>query len=749
MMYPIRLVFLILAIVVTWNLEAQISGILIDAEGKEPIGGAVISSVEEQTVSSPSGTFSLRVSDSAILVISHLGYQTKRIPASQVSKGLYILMIPDYTHLEQVTIRGPLLQNKLMNLPSSISMLYSHDLGQTQGITYVEELNRLPGVFVHSGTINTNRVTIRGIGSRTPYGTTRIKAYFNDIPLTSGDGTTSIEDIDPALIKTVEIIKGSKSAIYGSGLGGIIILSGREYFEEGLHASAGLEAGSFGTLNPQLSFHYKKGSFSSSAAYSFARSDGWRQNSSYYRHSANLITSLKTKRNKTDVLFHIIDMKAYIPSSLNKETFYIAPDNAAQNWLDIKGFEEYRRLLNGIRNEYFITDRLSNIGVMFFNSYNGYESRPFNILDDDAIQGGLKSIMNYRAGIWRFRAGIELMLEKYSWYIFETLEGFPGEQENAFSEIRTPLSFFLHSAYSFKNGGIVEAGLNYNFLSYRVSDKQPNPVDQSGNFQYKPVLSPFLGANFPLGSIVRLYASLGHGFSYPSVEETLLPKGQTNPDLKHERGVNMELGTRMSAFNGKLFADANVYLLLVDDLLVTERESEAVFYGRNAGKTNHMGVEVSACLRLKEKNTNMLPQTRLDVSMTLTNNYFTDFTDEGIDYAGNSLPGVPSVQLFSGASFSYPFGFYTYIHHSYTGRQYLDDGNTGSNEAYNLVNLKFGYKPPGKKIRPDFYFGIQNLFDTHYASMLLVNAPAFGDAAPRYYYPGQPRSFYAGVTLNF
>jgi iron complex outermembrane recepter protein len=741
-------VVLLLSIVVSWKLQAQISGTILDAEGNVPIADAVIISGEKQTLSDAEGKFSLSISDSAILEISHIGYLAKSLPANQLWETSEIFMIPDYTHLEQVTIQGPMLQNKLMNLPSSISILHSKDLKQAQGITYMEELNRLPGVFVHTGTINTNRVTIRGIGSRTPYGTNRIKAYFNDIPLTSGDGTTSIEDIDPAMINTVEIIKGSKSAVYGSGLGGIILLSGREYIKEGFHGSTGLEAGSFGTLNPQLSLQYKKGRLSTSAAYSYAKSDGWRQNSKYYRHSANIFTSIKTKRNKTDVLLHFIDMKAYIPSSLDEQTFNQAPDSAAQNWLAIKGFEKYTRLLTGIRNEFMITERLNNNSVVYFTYYNGYESRPFNILDDDDLQGGLKSTMNYHLGSWQFRAGIELMLEKYKWQIFETLEGMQGELLNFYAETRTPLSLYAHGAYSFAKGGLVEAGLSYNFLSYTITDLLPGPANRSGNYKYKPVLSPFLGINMPLGSIVRIYASVGHGFSYPGVEETLLPDGQANPNLKSESGVNMELGTRISAYKGKLFADANIYLLLVNDLLVTERESEDIFYGRNAGKTRHIGVEASASFRLNEKSASLLPQTLLDLSLSIADNRFTDFTDEGMEYTGNLLPGIPSVRFFAGASFTWFFGLYGHIQYSFTGRQYLDDGNTGIYNAYHLAHLKLGYKLPGHKLQPNFYFGIQNLFNTHYASMLLVNAPSFG-SAPRYYYPGQPLSFYTGITINF
>jgi len=32
--------------------------------------------------------------------------------------------------------------------------------------------------------------------------------------------------------------------------------------------------------------------------------------------------------------------------------------------------------------------------------------------------------------------------------------------------------------------------------------------------------------------------------------------------------------------------------------------------------------------------------------------------------------------------------------------------------------------------------------------MILVNAPKLGSSAPRYYYPGNPRSYYVGLKIG-
>ena len=70
-------------------------------------------------------------------------------------------------------------------------------------------------------------------------------------------------------------------------------------------------------------------------------------------------------------------------------------------------------------------------------------------------------------------------------------------------------------------------------------------------------------------------------------------------------------------------------------------------------------------------------------------------------------------------------------------------------DAYHLMNLKLGYGFDFRKHwNLDFFAGINNLWNEKYASMILINASGFGSAAPRYYYPGLPRNYYAGVKIS-
>jgi len=49
----------------------------------------------------------------------------------------------------------------------------------------------------------------------------------------------------------------------------------------------------------------------------------------------------------------------------------------------------------------------------------------------------------------------------------------------------------------------------------------------------------------------------------------------------------------------------------------------------------------------------------------------------------------------------------------------------------------------------DAYLGFNNIFNEKYASMLQINAGSFGNNPPRYYYPGEPSNYYAGLNLKY
>lgn len=724
---------------------AQIRGKVIDSQTSKPLWGAHIFADDEKTTSNSEGRFRLE-KPTSLIIVTFVGYSPDTLILLKEKPDVVVVLTPQAQLIEQIIIRGNLNEFPLMQIPSAVGYITDLEKQNIGTIAYTEHLNSIPGIYAHTGALNTNRITIRGIGSRTPYNTNRIKAYYNGIPLTTGTGNTEIEDISPSLIGTVEVLKGAKSALYGSGLGGAIVLN-KPVLHNGLHGHAGFSIGEFQTTTIDARVQYSKNGWYAGGHYANARSDGWRDNSEYERHNILLNAGFADDKNNLDFLLLSIDTRAHIPSSLNEQDFANNPQNAAQNWLAVKGFEDYTKHIAGISYRRVFSQIFSNTTYLFVQLNNDYESRPFNILDDEASSWGFRNIATLQFSEFKLQAGFESLFEKYSWKIYETLSGQPGSLQNNFAEKRTPLNIFLNGQYHFSGHTVIEAGVSLNTLKYSLDDLMNNSGNLSGEYQYKWVYSPYFGFNSKLSDNMRLYGSASHGFSAPSVEETLLPEGSINPDLKPETGINAEIGIRYESKNRHVFADVGFYRLWARNLLVTKRETEDIFYGANAGKTRHTGLEATTTVHLQDA------KSRYPVSLNISYNYihaaFTDFEDDGEDYSGNSLPGIPRQNLWLSATVNSKPGFYLMPQFQHTGRQYLNDANEGENPAFNLLHLKAGYTAKPGKWNLDLAFGIRNLTNTHYASMLLVNAPSFGANPPRYYYPGAPRNYFLSLKIGF
>jgi iron complex outermembrane receptor protein len=723
----------------------QIRGTVIDSKTSEPIFGVHINSGKAFVITDKNGDFELN-NEASIIVFSHVAYQTDTLTTNQISNKNVVKLSPIAYEFEQLIIRGNLNAYPIMEMPSNVGVI--QNLGKTisNGISYVESLSMVPGVFAHIGSLNTNRIIVRGIGSRTPYGTNRIKAYYKDIPLTTGDGTTEIEDLNVLDIGSVEVLKGSKSALYGSGLGGVIRFNEPDYIS-GTNVLVKSNVASYNTYKTDLGVHLRKEAFYFRTNISNAQTDGWRQNSQYKMLNFMLNSGFKTNRNQLDLLFLAIKAKANIASSINQEMFNNSPESAASNWNSVKGYEKYNKIIAGVSFNHSFTEKLSNKISLFVQSYSGYESRPFNIMDDNSAKLGVRNITTYKWKEIKIQAGIESLFEKYNWDIYETMRGEQGDMKSEFSETRQPNSIFLNSQFKIRNLISVEAGISLNTLKYKLKDKFEDDQDLSGTYKYDIVYSPFVGINLPVNKSVRIYSSVSSGFSAPSVEETLLPRGAINPNLKPETGLNTELGIRFQDEKKRVFIDACIYSIWISNLLVTKRETEEIFYGANAGKIWHRGVELSSTIGLNNPNSRF--PISINFSYSGTNATFTKYIDDGTDYSDNKLPGIPDQNIFILANIESPWGFYFTPNFQFTGKQYMDDSNSKIADSYKVLHLKAGFSKKMKLFDVDFAFGVRNILDEHYASMILVNAPSFGGASPRYYYPGMPRNYFCSLSLSF
>jgi iron complex outermembrane receptor protein len=666
----------------------------------------------------------------------------------------------DTIAIPEIILEASPIKNSLQNAASSVSVVSSADINKTDGIILTPVLNKIPGVYMQQGNLNTNRITIRGIGARSQFGTNRVKAYFDGIPLSSGEGETVIEDIDVASIEKIEIIKGPNSTSFGSGLGGVIHLFSRETPLLESFGNVTTTFGSYGLLQQRLSGGFSDSNSNVFSSYSDLQSDGYRANSSYGRKSFNLHGKQKiAEKGNLSFLGIFTRLKAYIPSSLNENDFINNSEKAATTWAAAQGYESYDKFLMGLGYDHQFSNKWSLKSSLFSNFKEGYETRPFDILADKTNTLGLRWNLNFKERLFslpfELSFGTEVALENYQDSLFKNLYlSQPGQgsiEGDQFSEIqqdRNYINYFLQMEVWLLKNLHLETGIALNTTTYSLEDVfQPNSYTQNKAYTFGSIWSPRIGLSYSVGKGKNIYTSVSKGFSVPSVAETLTPDGQINTDLKPETGWNYELGFKGNWFGNQLYTEFTFFSTQIENLLVAQRTADDQYVGINAGSSSHSGIEFLVNYKFLEA---AIFQVTPYFSAALNNFKFKDFVDRGNDYSGNELTGVPDKQLNFGLDINTKKGFSVNMSYRIIGKIPMNDSNTKYSESYAALDIKATYFFTILKVlRTELNAGVNNALNEKYAASILPNAVGFGSVPPRYYYPGNPINYYGGFSVSY
>lgn len=655
---------------------------------------------------------------------------------------------PDTLSLEEVQVQSTRTGGSLLKQAAALSILRKAELQRDAGIAITPALNRVPGVYMQSGALNTNRITIRGIGSRSLFSTNKVRAYLDDIPLTSGDGETTLEDIDPSILGKVEIIKGPSSSIFGAGLGGVINLFTEHPGVQQTTLESELTAGSYNLLRQVYRFRHSQAGSAWLINVNDTHQDGYRENNTYDRTSINLIGRLYQDRSKTTILGSWISLKAFIPSSLDSTTFSDNPQQAAFTWGQVMGFEDYDKGLIGISHEQQLGGAWKLKGSFFGNFRSAYELRPFNILRENSQSIGLRSYLQYQQDILDIKLGAEYFWENYTWQTNQQINRQISDLLSDQQENRRFYNLFSQADISLNKSLQLTLGLNFNDSRYTLSDFYvADSLDQTGDYAFDPQLSPRIALLYAPSPTHSFYAQASHGFSPPSVAETLMPDGAINPDIQPETGWNVEMGAK-GILHNKFQYDLSLFYMAIRNLLVARRTDFDQFLGVNAGASSHSGLEANIQYELTSKASNT--QLLLFANANVGRYRFEDFKDADQDYSGNPLTGVPATTLNAGLDVKTSIGFYANVNGRYVSAISLRDDNSVYSQPYQLFHAKVGWrKNVLKNGEIELFAGINNLLNAKYASMILPNAGSFGGSAPRYYYPGLPRNYYGGIKIGW
>ena len=620
--------------------------------------------------------------------------------------------------LQEVEVNALSLPTSKLAYPGMVGTISNEKIGISDPTISNQLFNRIPGVYWHSGAVNTNRITIRGIGSRSPFSTNKIRAYYEDIPLTDGGGETAIEDIDLQFVGNVEVHKGPNSSAFGSGLGGTIFFKQKGVTEN--RALINTTVGSYGLFRFGAYTSLKKENKEFQIGYQSQTSDGYRDNNTLDKHTIYGASSIALKNGHLSFIGLFLTQKAFIPSSLGVTAFENEPRSAAANWNGARGFEDYDRWLTGISWEL----NFSNIKLItsaYSTGRKGYEPRPFNILRDQNSGAGLRLRLEGIGEKWSWSAGLEGFADSYEAQIFENLLPSDGsEQGNLLSSAKQPRKYvnvFGQTRYQITERTELSGGINVNQTTYRLETSFPSTSTSEKKFDL--IVSPRLSLTQVFGDSFTGYATISHGFSPPSIDDSLNPDGSLSLGIRPEIGWNKEIGWKYD--QQKMNVEIALFSMSVKDLLVTRRTAEDVVFGVNAGKTLHRGVEIDGAYLLVDQ----LGKLIVDFSYGYSDFSFEDFIDDGDDFSGNQLTGVPQNQLSIGLSHTLGSYFST-LDYQFIDRIPITDDNATFSKSYQLLSASVGVRRTFSEVwKWDAVIRLNNILDEEYASMLSINANGF------------------------
>lgn len=666
-------------------------------------------------------------------------------------------VLPDSSKLlDEVIVTGYETNKPLIQTAAAVSLIRPKDITRFENTTLLNAFMPFPGIRMEERSPGSYRISIRGSSVRSPFGVRNVKVYWNDIPLSDANGITYFNLLDMTNLRSIEVLKGPAGSMYGASTGGVLLLksqAGETHTANWGSLKTNVLVGQYGTLNHTYAYTLVNEKVNTVISYARSQADGYREHSAVRRDVLNTRSSIVYGKSSTlHLLFNYSTIDYQTPGGLTIEQ---VAENRRQarpatrftpSAIEQQAGIKQQMLLTGISNEWKISPKWLNT-ISFFST-NSHLENPFitNYEIRSEQSAGGRTRFSYTTTMGKILLTSQLGSEWiFTGSTFETylnnkgLLGTPISQE-AVQAIQGVV--FGQFELVFKHHWTATIGGSFNKQKYHYDRRSDAPNQLIINDNVGVPFSPRIAILKEFEKQTSIYASIGKGFSPPTVQE-FVAGYTTNQQFKTvsaENGINYEVGFRKFSFLNHFNIDVSAYSMNLTNTIVRRLDANEKERFTNAGKTAQKGIEASISANAIKSSTLLV---ELMGSYTFAYFKYLDYQVLNTDFSGKFLPSVPMNMASFGVDFVHTKGFYATAISQFTDKIYLNDANTASANAYWILNTRMGWKFKISGIECKSFIGAENLLNQAYS--LGNDTNAFGN---RFYNPAASRNFNIGFSLK-
>ncbi|WP_278706733.1 TonB-dependent receptor [uncultured Bacteroides sp.] len=482
--------------------------------------------------------------------------------------------------INEVVVTGTRSETDVRHLPMTVSVVGRPQLEASQQTSVLPVLNsQVPGFFSTSrgvmgygvATGASGQMSLRGIGGPAQAGlpTTGLLVLIDGHPQYMGLMGHPIADAYQTMMaERVEVLRGPASVLYGSNaMGGVINIVTRKMQEDGIRTNINIGAGSYGSVQTEVTNRIRKGRFSSTVTASYNRTDGHRADMAFEQYGGYAKLGYDFTDNwKVWGDVNVTRFNATNPGSVMKP--YIDNDQRITRGMTSFALENHYEKTSGALSFFY------NWGDHWINDgyQPGGEPLQYRFNSNDQMLGvsWYQSIQLFQGN--RLTVGADYFhFGGEAWNQF-----FDGHRETSADKSLNEVAGYVDFRQDIAAWLTLDAGARVDYHSQTGTE-----------------FIPQVGLAFHLPENAEIKAMASKGFRNPTIREMYMFPPQ-NPDLKPEKLWNYELSFSQRLMDNRLSYGLNVFYINGENLIIRlPNPNGSGMLNQNSGEIENWGAEAN------------------------------------------------------------------------------------------------------------------------------------------------------------